>query len=207
MSQAAALGLPFSPDWAALDARLRPFLRRRLPTAADVDDVMQEVLLRVMKGLPQLADETRLAAWMVQIAKNAVVDFYRRRGSRSAAPLVEIPEPTHAEDDEDEEERQRLERMLAGYVAFVAEQLPEPYREAIRLTELEGRTQKEAAQLVGVPLSTMKSRVQRGRDRIRGELDACCRVGLDARGRPMSCEPRGAPCTDGGCGASDEGAP
>lgn len=191
------------PDWGALEARLRPFLTRRLPTPADVDDVLQDVLLRVLRGLPELSEETRLAAWMVQIARNAVVDFYRQR---RAAPTPLLTEPVAEGDrleDAEEQERARLERMLAAYVGFVAEQLPEPYREAIRLTELEGRTQREAARLVGVPLSTMKSRVQRGRERIRGELDACCRVGLDARGRLQSCEPKAAACSPGGCGVSE----
>lgn len=202
MSELASETTVAEPDWRALEARLRPYLARRLPSAADVDDVLQDVLLRVSRGLSGLADETRLSAWMVQIARNAVADFYRRREPAPAALLLEPASDSDVEADAEEEERSRLERVLATYVAYLAGQLPEPYREAIRLTELEGRTQREAAERVGVPLSTLKSRVQRGRERLRGELDACCQVGLDARGRLQSCEPRGSECATTGCGVT-----
>jgi RNA polymerase sigma-70 factor (ECF subfamily) len=201
VSKAVAPEIVRAHDWAALDARLRPFLRRRLPSAADVDDVMQEVLLKVLRGLPALADDAHLAPWMVQVARNAVADFYRRRSRTSE---VSLPQPGAVEarvDVEGEEEREGLERMLAAYVRHLAEELPEPYREAIRLTELEGRTQREAAALLGVPTSTMKSRVQRGRERLRSGLEDCCRVGLDARGRVMSCEPRDSCIDSGRCGS------
>lgn len=199
MNELAALGGPLRPDWEALDARLRPYLRRRLPSAADVDDVMQEVLLRVMKGLPQLEDETRLPVWMVQIARNAVADFYRRAELGSRRLDADPASPKDPNEDGEEAERQRLEHILAVYVGHVARELPEPYREAIQLTELEGLTQKEAAARLGVPLSTLKSRVQRGRTRIRAQLDACCRVGLDGRGRVQTCEPLDTTCGPRGC--------
>ena len=68
--------------------------------------------------------------------------------------------------------------------------LPSPYREAITLTELQGLTQKDAAEMMGVSLSGMKSRVQRGRERIRAMFEACCEISLDCRGRVVACEAR-----------------
>jgi len=80
--------------------------------------------------------------------------------------------------------------------------LPSPYREAITLTELEGRTQREAAQMLGISLSGMKSRVQRGRAKLRGMLEACCKVAVDARGKVIACEPRKGDEPKGCCGRS-----
>ena len=68
--------------------------------------------------------------------------------------------------------------------------LPSPYREAVTLTELQGMTQKDAAEMLGISLSGMKSRVQRGRQRIREMLQACCGIALDARGHVLSYERR-----------------
>jgi RNA polymerase sigma-70 factor (ECF subfamily) len=68
--------------------------------------------------------------------------------------------------------------------------LPTPYREALTLTELQGLTQREAAELMGVSLSGMKSRVQRGRERLRALIEDCCQIALDARGRVIDCDPR-----------------
>jgi RNA polymerase sigma-70 factor (ECF subfamily) len=86
-----------------------------------------------------------------------------------------------------------VERELASYVAMFVALLPSPYREALTLTELEGLTQKQAADILGISLSGMKSRVQRGRQQLRGALEDCCHIALDVRGRVLSCEPR----TDG----------
>jgi RNA polymerase sigma-70 factor (ECF subfamily) len=79
---------------------------------------------------------------------------------------------------------------LAGYLAPFVATLPSPYREALTLVELEGLTQSQAAVMLGVSLSGMKSRVQRGRARLRKALEDCCDVALDARGRVVGFEPR-----------------
>ncbi len=83
-----------------------------------------------------------------------------------------------------------MERLVATYVAPFIAMLPTPYREALTLTELEGITQKEAAEMMGVSFSGMKSRVQRGREKLRALLENCCEIALDARGRLIACEPR-----------------
>jgi RNA polymerase sigma-70 factor (ECF subfamily) len=73
--------------------------------------------------------------------------------------------------------------------------LPEPYGEAIRLTEFDGLTQKELAERLGISLSGAKSRVQRGREQLRKMLHECCTFEFDRRGKVIDCAPRG----DGGC--------
>ena len=84
------------------------------------------------------------------------------------------------------------ERELALYVTTFIAMLATPYRDALTLTELEGLTQKEAAAMLGLSWSGMKSRVQRGREQLREALEACCHIALDGRGRVVSCEPRAA---------------
>jgi RNA polymerase sigma-70 factor (ECF subfamily) len=81
-------------------------------------------------------------------------------------------------------------------------QLQPAYREAVTLTDLEGITQADAAERVGVSLSGMKSRVQRGRRQLKAVLEACCRVDLDHRGSIVGYEPREpGSCTR--CGSCD----
>ena len=93
-----------------------------------------------------------------------------------------------------EKEKRRAEQKLQA-----ATQPPSPYREAITLTELEGRTQREAAEMLGISLSGMKSRVQRGRAKLRAMLEACCEIAVDARGKVIACEPRAAGSKPRGC--------
>lgn len=98
-----------------------------------------------------------------------------------------------------EEDDGAVERDLAMYIAPFVAMLPSPYREALTLTELEGLSQKDAAAMMGISVSGMKSRVQRGRARLREALEACCEIALDARGRVISCEPRPDGRLPGGC--------
>ena len=79
--------------------------------------------------------------------------------------------------------------------------LPEPYRRAVTLTELDGLTQKDAAERLGLSLSGMKSRVGRGRGKLKELLLGCCNVELDSRGAVVDYEHRsGKTCGDCGCG-------
>ena len=86
--------------------------------------------------------------------------------------------------------------------------LASPYREALTLTELQGMTQKSAAEMVGVSLSGMKSRVQRGREHLRALFEDCCEIALDVRGHVVGFEPRRAPpLGNARCACGPEGPP
>lgn len=177
------------PSWDELATRLRPFIRRRVASDPDADDVLQDVLLRVHRGLPGLHDEDRFGPWIHRIARTTIVDHVRARARHPlAAPAAAdaVAEAPEALDEDDGV----VAREVARYVAAIVAQLPSPYREAVTLTELEGRTQREAAQMLGISLSGMKSRVQRGRAKLRAMLEACCEVAVDVRGKVIACEPR-----------------
>jgi RNA polymerase sigma-70 factor (ECF subfamily) len=170
--------------WKELDAKLRPFVARRVRSPADVDDVVQDVFLRIQRGASTLRDSDRFGPWVYRIARTAIVDQQRTAARNPLAERVPPEEGAVTEDDASAEED------LAAYVAVFVAMLPSPYREALTLTELEGMSQKDAAAMLGISVSGMKSRVQRGREQLREALEACCNIALDARGHVVSCEPR-----------------
>jgi RNA polymerase sigma-70 factor (ECF subfamily) len=174
-------------SWTDLRTQLRPFVARRVDAPADVDDVLQEIFLRMQKGLAELRDEERFGPWVFRVARSAIAD-HRRRTLRHRPG----EEGSHHEADifSAGSEENPVEQELATHVTPFVAALPSPYREALTLTELEGLTQKDAAAMLGVSLSTMKSRVQRGRVRLRELFEACCEIALDARGHVTACEPR-----------------
>lgn len=193
-----------------LEARLRPFVARRVSSPSEVDDVVQDVFLRMQRSLAHLRDEERFGPWVYRVARSAIAEHRRTRARHPLAATESVETaPASAEADED----RTVERVVAAYMAPFVARLPTPYREALTLTELEGLTQKEAAEMMGVSLSGMKSRVQRGREKLRGLLENCCEIALDARGRVIACEPRanGKRPTDCCCeperGARDASAP
>ncbi|MFT7581079.1 MAG: RNA polymerase sigma-70 factor (ECF subfamily) [Myxococcota bacterium] len=157
-----------------------------LAVRADADDVLQTVLLRMHRQVSSLADTERLNAWMYKIARNTIIDHYRRAGRSATTQDVEIPvEPLAGADKES-----TAHRALASVLAPFVDGLPEPYRQALRWVEFDGLIQTEAASRAEISVSGMKSRVQRGRLKLRATIEACCDVALDARGRVMEMSPR-----------------
>jgi RNA polymerase sigma-70 factor (ECF subfamily) len=176
--------------WQDVAAQLRPFLARRL-AAADVDDVLQDVWLRVQRGLPGLRDEERFTSWLFQIARSAVAEHQRGRARHPVSGGTSEPVDLPAEPSSDDRE---AARSLACCVAIFVARLPSPYREAVTLVELEGLSVREAAEMASVSVSGMKSRVQRGRARLRELFDECCEIALDGRGKVIDYTPRRRSC-------------
>ena len=173
--------------WRRLEHTLRPFVAMRVQ-AADVDDVVQDAFLRIQRALPGLRDDQRFGPWVYQVVRSAVMDHQRtQRRHPQASDRAGEHGPGPLELDAGSE---HVEQEVAMYVALFVSLLPSPYREALTLSELEGLTQKEAAQMLGISLSAMKSRVQRGRQKLREALEECCHIALDARRRVIGCERR-----------------
>jgi len=167
-----------------LEEQLRPFVARRVP-GSEVDDVLQDVFLRAQRALPDLRDEERFGAWLYRVARSAIAESHRQR---SRHPLA-LPEAPELAAEMESSGPSPLESEVAAYLVPLINQLPSPYREALTLTELDGLTQQAAADALGLSLSGAKSRVQRGREKLRELLGECCRIGVDARGRVIDCEP------------------
>ena len=83
-------------------------------------------------------------------------------------------------------------------------ELPEHYRQALELTELEGVTQKEAAGRLGLSVSGMKARVQRGRSKLKDVIDDCCSIEFDRRGGLVDYHRRNDTDAGNNCPCGDE---
>lgn len=168
--------------WPRIIDELGRYVRRRVADPHAADDLVQDVLAKVVGGLRERRPDGPLHAWMLRIAHNAVVDHYRRRGHEPSSVDVEVAAaPADAA-------RER-EGLLASFRAFV-HALPPEQREAVLQTEYEGVSQADLARRLGVPVSTVKSRVQRGRQRLEAALLDCCSFEFDRRGHLVDWQPR-----------------
>jgi RNA polymerase sigma-70 factor (ECF subfamily) len=181
------IGIEARGAWKELERHLRPYLARRVASSADIDDLLQDIFVRMHRGLASLQDEERFGGWVYRVANSAIVDKARRRARSPEVSSDDELEASATADDAAE----RLQSDLGECVALFVGRLPSPYREAVTLTELEGLPQKEAAEMLGISVSGMKSRVQRGREKIRHMFEECCQISVDCRGRVSECEPRG----------------
>lgn len=156
-------------------ARLQRFVRRHVPTAADADDVTQDVMLRLWLHREAIEPEAA-PAWLFQVARNAIADFHRARG-RAPAPLaddLDVPEPPPA-----------ARRMLADCLLPMLAGLDAEDRQALERVDLADGAQTDLAAALGLSPSGARSRVQRARARLHRAVTDCCRVELDRRGLPL----------------------
>lgn len=171
--------------WRHVHNGLRAFIAKRVVNEAEVDDIVQDVWLKMQRGLDGLKDQRRLISWIYQIARHAIIDHYRAPGRRQEMPAglaadLEAHQSSSTMTTASETSGQ-LRTELAGCLRPMIERLSVEYRQAVILIDLEGFTQQEAAAQLGLSLSGMKSRVQRGRRQLKGMLEACCTIELDRR--------------------------
>lgn len=168
--------------WREFSDPLRHFLRGRTKAAADADDLLQEVFVRIHKRLPSLHDTSKIQGWVYRIARNVVIDHYRTR--REHLPIDFDLESDGPEGEEVVDLRPSLRRFIA--------ELPPAYREPLVRHEFQGQPLQEVAAELGLTLTATKSRVQRARLMLRSMLDRCCRFEFDRRGRVISATPKAA---------------
>jgi RNA polymerase sigma-70 factor (ECF subfamily) len=196
-----------SAIWRHVHDGLRAFIAKRVADESEAEDILQEVFLRIHRGLEDLKDPGRVMPWIYRIARHAIIDHYRapaRRREVSAgltADLEATIPPDRFSDSSASADEPQAE--LAGCLRPMIGRLSKEYREAVTLVELEGLTRQTAAKQMGLSLSGMKSRVQRGRRQLKQMLDECCLIELDRRRGVTDYavrDAKGSPCTspDGG---------
>lgn len=171
--------------WSHLSSALWRFIRRRVADDHAADDLLQETFVRVHRSIDTLEESERVAAWVYRIARNVLTDHHRR----AANPAVALGD-TDPEAVEPDDRLCPLRCRGAEWLDEMVRSLPDGYREAVRLAEVEGLPQQEVADRLGLSLSGAKSRVQRGRVMVKDALERCCRFEFDGRGNVMDYEPR-----------------
>jgi RNA polymerase sigma-70 factor (ECF subfamily) len=155
--------------WSELHAAVRAFVGRRVRDAHAADDVAQDVMLKVQSQLATAPPaEEKLDAYVFRVAHNAVIDHYRAR--RDVVPVDDAGDVVA--DDESPTPATELSQCVRQIIA----KLPPEHAEALTLTDLEGRSQQELADRIGLSLSAAKSRVQRAREKLATMMLDCCEI-------------------------------
>ncbi|MBX9658085.1 MAG: RNA polymerase sigma factor SigZ [Nitrospiraceae bacterium] len=168
--------------WMEVRGRLRAFIAKRVADDASVDDLLQEVFLKIHDKIDQVQDPRNLVSWIFTVTRHVIIDYYRashRHRELPAGLATDVETLMAAREPMDEPDEPRIQ--LAGCLRPMVDQLAPEYRDALRLVELDGLTQQAAASTLGLSLSGMKSRVQRGRRQLKALLHDCCLIQLDAR--------------------------
>lgn len=168
--------------WENFSHNLRGYISRRVSNADDVEDILQDTFLKIHTHIDTLRDEDRLIPWLYLITKNTVADYYR-----SHRTMIQLPENLV---DDNPPAMEPPETTLAAGILELIDSLPEIYRQPLILSELEGMKQSEVAELMGLSLSGIKSRIQRGRRLLKQSLLDCCHFEFDRHGGIVDYYPR-----------------
>ena len=180
--------------WRDLHGPLLGFIARRVPDRASAEDILQEVMLRIHRHASELKSTPAVGGWIHEITRNAITDHYRRAVIRRERPTgseidLDRPAPTVPEPGPAE-----LRTELAACLQPLLAQLPPIYRDALRLTDLDGLTHADATALIGLSTSGMKTRVQRARTQLKALFTRCCEIELDRRGGIIDYQPSNDTC-------------
>ncbi len=173
----------FENIWSTYNKNLFRYIKNRV-LVSDAEDILQDVFIKINSSLKSLSDNQKIESWLYRITKNTIIDYYRKKKEYSPLPdwLENMSEEAGQNDNE----------LLACLDPMIIN-LPEKYKRAIQISELDGKSQQELARIENNSLSGAKSRVQRGRQMLKEMFIECCKE-LDSKNKGFSCEDSHANC-------------
>jgi len=147
----------------------------RNPT--DAEDLVQETSVKAYAAFHQFRPGTNLKAWLHRILANTFINGYRKRRREPRQATTSDYADWHAQGDPlasaaRSAEAEALDRLADSEILRALRDLPEEFRVAVYLADIEGYAYKEIADIMGTPIGTVMSRLHRGRGRLRDKLAA-----------------------------------
>jgi len=164
-----------SEVWNIFHDNIYHFIRKRIDDESDVQDILQDVFIKIHLNKDKIKDESKVQSWIYQVARNTINDFFRSKSKM----LLDSDVPELEDQTVGFYGKQEIFCCLHPFV----EELPEKYKEAIKLSDLEGKKQQEVADLLNISLSGVKSRIQRAREILKHKFVDCCNFSLNADGQ------------------------
>lgn len=177
--------------WHELGERLRVYVARRV-NPGDADDVVQSVMVKLLERRSDIGPDS-VRAWLFAVTRNAVAEYYRQH-----RPAIDLDSFGDVPERDDADAADRTMGDLTDCLEPMLRMLPESDAGVLRKIDLQGEAQTALATSLGIPLSTLKSRVQRARTKLRAAFDSCCAITLSRDGAPIAID-RGPACKEPSC--------
>jgi len=159
------------------------FIKSKIKSKEDAEDILQNVFIKISMNVNKLIDEQKLQGWIYSITRNAIIDYYRVNANKKNIALDELLQETLPQ-QETTDSTKGLDQCLGSMINL----LPEDYRTIVVDSEIKGIAQKELAEKYSMPYSSVRSRVQRGRERLKQLFYNCCHIETDSLGNVLEAE-------------------
>lgn len=161
----------FINRWVEIQPRLKQFIYSKVKDSDEAKDILQDVYIKAFTRFDSLRDYSKLNSWLFSITRNEVNTFFNSRKKTQ----VKIPEM-------DTNENEFFSSCVAEYALPFINALPQKYSEALQLVFIDNLSQKELAKRLDISYSGAKSRVQRGKEKLKELIIACCTIEHDSYG-------------------------
>lgn len=176
--------------WMNIHGKLNGYVSKHIKNKDDVNDIIQDTFVKVKTNIDSLQNPAKFDSWLFQIARNTMTDFFRNQ--KKTFNNEETTEDISIEPNSFEEEDIKVKMQTQGfseYAGSIISELPEKYRAAVHLADIEGLSMKEVAEELNLSVPGAKSRVQRGRKMIKEIILKCCEVNTDRYGNIVEYKP------------------
>lgn len=163
--------------WIDLHQELKKFIFSKVRDIDTSEDILQDVFLKIQLNIHTLSDFSKLTSWVYQITRNTITDHYRK---------TNLKVQTDGLDFADQEYEEPLYLSLSNCINKKISQLPEKHKQAILLTYFDKYSQITLAQKLDISYSGAKTRVQRGREKLKDLVVDCKNVVTDNKGNLIS---------------------
>lgn len=180
---------PFASEaWDTLYRELLTYVTRKVGDRAAAQDILQEVFIKVHTRSQQLRGTDKMTPWIYRITRNAVADYFRARNRQVVAVDIDAESSEHQFND-----------CVAYCLMVLCKTLPDKYRIALELADVDRLSQYELATRLNISYSGARSRVQRARKMLREKLYELYVIQTDPYGNVIGCENRKACCCSADC--------
>ncbi len=161
--------------WTDFHKELKAFILNKTRNSTDTDDILQEVFIKIFRNIDKVNQAENLKHYLYGIVRNAVNDYFKKS--------KHIVGNTQTIETITEEEAQTLNATIADCcIKPFINKLPANYREALLITEFQEVSQKQLAEKLNISYSGAKSRVQRGKEKLKELILNCCSYQSDVYG-------------------------
>jgi RNA polymerase sigma-70 factor (ECF subfamily) len=160
--------------WKEHHDQLLNFIRKRVNDTDVADDILQDVFLKILSKIDTLKNTDKLQSWLYQITRNVISDYYRQQQKENKL-TIQQPELVF------QDERNAM-KEAESWIGLYVRGLPQNYRKAVELSELEGKSIGQIAEELNISYTNARARVQRGRQALKKSLTDCCTFHVDVYG-------------------------